>query len=141
MTAFASARKERFAGWALSLLRIVAAVLFIEHGVQKYFGFPTPFPMGEVHPISLIGVAGLLELIGGFFVLLGLFTRPVALLLSGEMAVAYFMAHAPQGFFPIANGGEAAVLYCFIFLLIAAAGPGPVSVDTLTRSEPTSAAT
>ena len=141
MTAFDSARKERLAGRALSLLRIVAAALFIEHGAQKYFGLPIPFPMGEVHPMSLIGVAGLLELMGGFFVLLGLFTRPVALLLSGEMAVAYFMAHAPQGFFPIANGGEAAVLYCFIFLLIAATGPGPISVDTMTKPEPASATT
>ena len=121
-------RREQLAGWALSLLRIVAALLFIEHGTQKYLGFPVPFPMGEIHAASLLGVAGLIELVGGTLVLLGLFTRPVALLLSGEMAIAYFMMHMPQNFYPIANGGEAAILFCFTFLLIAAAGPGPWAI-------------
>ena len=120
-------------GWALSLLRIVAAALFIEHGLQKYFGFPIPFPMGEIHPLSLLGLAGMLELVGGALLLLGLFARPAAFLLSGEMAVAYFMMHAPQGFYPIANGGEAAILYCFVFLLIALTGPGPLSIDDFAR--------
>ena len=126
-------RKEQLTGWALSLLRIVAALLFIEHGTQKYLGFPVPFPMGEIHVASLLGVAGILELVGGTLVLLGLFTRPVALLLSGEMAVAYFMMHAPQNFYPIANGGEAAILFCFAFLLIAAAGPGPWAIDSMVK--------
>src|ERR1700712_4225349 len=97
-------RREQLAGWALSLLRIVAALLFIEHGTQKYLGFPVPFAMGQIQLVSLLGVAGILELVGGTLLLLGLFTRPVALLLSGEMALAYFMMHAPQNFYPIANG-------------------------------------
>jgi putative oxidoreductase len=128
-------RKEQLTGWALSLLRIAAALLFIEHGTQKYFGFPTPFPMGEIHAASLLGMAGIIELIGGTLVLLGVFTRPVALLLSGEMAIAYFMMHAPQGFYPIANGGEAAILFCFVFLLIAAAGPGPWSIENVIKRD------
>jgi len=127
-------RKEQLTGWTLSLLRIAAALLFIEHGTQKYFGFPVPFPMGEVHVASLLGIAGLLELIGGTLVLLGVFTRPFALLLSGEMAIAYFMMHAPQNLYPIANGGEAAILFCFAFLLVAAAGPGPWAIEELIKS-------
>jgi putative oxidoreductase len=134
MKALDPARSAQLSGWALSLLRIVAAALYIEHGTQKYFGFPIPFPMGQVHPFSLFGFAGALEMIGGALLLLGLFARPVAFLLSGEMAVAYFMAHLPQGLFPIANGGEAAILYCFVFLLLAAAGPGPLSLDNLLRN-------
>jgi putative oxidoreductase len=128
-----SGRKEQLTGWALSLLRIVAALLFIEHGTQKYLGFPVPFPMGQIQLVSLLGVAGILELVGGTLLLLGLFTRPVALLLSGEMAVAYFMMHAPQSFYPIANGGEAAILFCFVFLLVAAAGPGPWAIENLIK--------
>jgi putative oxidoreductase len=116
---------------ALSLLRIVAAFLFIQHGTAKLFGFPAPPGQGPVPLASLPGVAGLLEVVGGALVLLGLFTRPVAFVLCGEMAVAYFMAHVPRGHFlsPTLNGGEPAVLFCFIFLLLAAAGPGPWSVD------------
>jgi putative oxidoreductase len=128
-------RREQLAGWALSLLRIVAALLFIEHGTQKYLGFPVPFPMGEIHAASLLGVAGLIELVGGTLVLLGLFTRPVALLLSGEMAIAYFMMHMPQNVYPIANGGEAAILFCFTFLLIAAAGPGPWAIEAMIKRD------
>jgi len=124
-------RKEQLMGWALSLLRIVTALLFIEHGTQKYFGFPVPFPMGEIHLASLLGMAGVLELVGGTLLLFGVFTRPFALLLSGEMAIAYFMMHMPQNFYPIANGGEAAILFCFVFLLIAVAGPGPWAAEKM----------
>jgi putative oxidoreductase len=116
--------------WAprmLSVLRIMTALLFMQHGTQKILDFP-PSDM-DVPIMSIFGLAGLLELFGGLLVLIGLFTRPVAFLLSGEMAVAYFMAHAPQSFFPIVNGGDAAILYCFVFLFIVFAGPGPWSVD------------
>jgi putative oxidoreductase len=119
--------------WAprlLSILRIVAGFLFMIHGAQKLLGFPAPFPM-QVNLYSLIGLAGVLELFGGALVMVGLFTRPVAFVLSGEMAFAYFMAHAPKSFWPVLNGGDAAVLYCFVFLYLAAAGGGPWSVDRL----------
>ena len=112
----------------LGLLRIVAAILFMEHGAQKLLGFP-PSDHGSPELLSLLGVAGILELVGGFFILIGLFTRPIALLLSGEMAVAYWMAHAPKSIYPALKGGDAAILYCFIFLYLAAAGPGAFSVD------------
>jgi len=115
---------------ALALLRIVAAFLFMEHGAQKLLGFP-PGPVDRPMPemFSLLWFAGTLELVGGFFVLIGLFTRPVAFLLSGEMAFAYWMAHAPHSFYPALNGGDAAILYCFIFLYLAVAGPGALSID------------
>ena len=118
--------------WAprlLSLLRIVAALIFMEHGTQKLFGFPPP--MGGAGPaaFSLIWFAAVLELGGGLLLLLGLFTRPVAFVLSGEMAVAYWMAHAPRSPFPAINGGDSAILYCFVFLYIAAAGAGAWSVE------------
>jgi len=122
------------AGWApqlLSVLRIITAFLFMQHGTMKLFGFPAPFPMGDVELFSLIGAAGILEVFGGALVLIGLFTRPVAFLLSGEMAVAYFMMHAPNGFWPILNHGEAAVFYCFTFLYLASAGGGAWSIDSL----------
>lgn len=119
---------DRFSGEALSLLRIVAAFLFFLHGTSKLLGFP-PFPAGPPPIYSLIWVAGIFELIGGLMLIAGFLSRPVAFLLSGEMAIAYWMAHAPQSTFPSNNGGEAAILYCFIFLFIAAAGPGPWSVD------------
>ena len=117
------------AGHALALLRIMTALLFIAHGLQKYFGFPVPGPFGLAAPFSLMGVAGALELAGGGLVLIGLFTRPAAFILCGMMAVAYFMGHAPRGFFPIVNQGEPAILFCFIFLLLSAAGPGVWSID------------
>ena len=116
--------------WAprvLSILRIVAGLLFLEHGTQKLFGFPPrsfPFEL-----MSIYGLAAVLELVGGALLVLGLFTRPVAFVLSGEMAFAYFMGHAPQGFFPVANGGDAAILYCFLFLYFVFSGPGPWSLD------------
>lgn len=114
----------------LSVLRIVSGFMFAAHGAQKWLGFPVP-PNSTVTLMSLSGVAGLLELGGGLLLLLGLFTRPVAFLLSGEMAFAYFMAHAPRSFYPIVNGGEAAVLFCFVFLYLAFAGGGPLSLDRM----------
>ncbi|HEX2281680.1 MAG TPA: DoxX family protein [Thermomicrobiales bacterium] len=124
----------RWAPRLLSLLRIVAAFLFIAHGTQKLFAWPVAEPREPAALLSLMGVAGVLETFGGLLLLLGLFTRPVAFILAGEMAVAYFMAHAPQGFWPILNRGELPALYCFLFLYLAAAGPGPWSLDAR-RSE------
>lgn len=118
----------------LSVLRIVTALLFVAHGTQKWLGLPVPRP-SMTTLWSLSGVAGQLELVGGFLLLLGLFTRPVAFLLSGLMAFAYFIAHAPQGFWPIVNRGELAVLYCFVFLYLAAAGGGPWSLDRWVRRQ------
>jgi len=113
---------------ALSLLRIVAGFMFVCHGLQKILGIPAP--MANAVPVfSLAGVAGLMELVGGALLLIGLCTRPVAFLLSGEMAFAYFIAHAPQGFWPLLNRGELAALYCFVFLYFAVAGAGPWSLD------------
>jgi putative oxidoreductase len=123
---------ETSAVWAprvLSLLRIVAALLFIEHGTMKLFGFPYVEGFTQPPLVSLLGLAAVLEALGGLLLLAGLFTRPVAFLLSGEMAVAYFMAHAPKGFFPALNHGEGAILFCFIFLYLAAAGGGAWSLD------------
>jgi putative oxidoreductase len=116
----------------LSLLRIVAALIFLEHGAQKLLGFPPMSAGGNVPPtLSLLWFAGILELFGGLLLLIGLFTRPVAFLLAGEMAVAYWMVHAPKSLYPAVNMGDAAILYCFIFLYLSAAGPGPWSVDAL----------
>ncbi len=116
---------------ALALLRIVAAFLFVQHGTAKLFGLPAAPGMGGVPLVSLLGLAGVLEVVGGVLLLVGLFTRPAAFVLSGEMAVAYFIAHAPRGHVlsPFLNQGESAVLFCFIFLFIAAAGAGTWSVD------------
>jgi putative oxidoreductase len=121
--------------WAprmLAILRIVAALIFMEHGTQKLLGFPaSDRPSPEL--FSLMGLAGVLEFFGGILLVLGLFTRPVAFVLSGMMAVAYWMAHAPQSFFPVLNGGDAAILYCFVFLYLAVAGGGVWSLDNLLR--------
>jgi putative oxidoreductase len=121
---------DKFSGPLLSILRIVTALLFMEHGTRKFFAFP---PNAEAssppEAMSLIWFAGALELVGGALLALGLLTRPVAFVLSGQMAVAYWMAHAPQSFYPILNGGESAILFCFIFLYIAAAGGGPWALD------------
>ncbi len=114
----------------LSVLRIIVGFLYIQHGMSKLLGFPVAFPR-PIELFSLLGLAGILELFGGALILAGLFTRPVAFILSGEMAIAYFMAHAPKGFWTLMNGGEAAVFYCFVFLYLAAAGAGPWSVDRL----------
>lgn len=118
----------------LSALRIVAGFLFIVHGTQKLFGVPVPMLGGAVELASLTGAAGLIEFVGGALLLVGLLTRPVAFLLSGEMAFAYFMRHAPQDFWPMANGGELAALYCFLFLFFSVAGGGPLSVDAWLKS-------
>lgn len=120
------------AGWTprlLSVLRIITGFLFMAHGAQKLFGFLAPPGAPSAAMGSLIWVAGVLEFFGGLLFLIGLFTRPVAFILSGLMAVAYFMAHAPGGFWPLQNKGETAVLYCFVFLFFAAAGGGVWSVD------------
>jgi putative oxidoreductase len=116
-----------------SILRIVAAFLFMAHGTQKLFAFPVSEPRSAVELMSLAGLAGVLETFGGALLLLGFFTRPVAFILSGEMAAAYFMAHAPRSFWPVLNNGEPAALFCFIWLYIAAAGPGPLSIDAMGR--------
>lgn len=113
---------------ALAALRIMTALLFIEHGTQKFFDFPpAEQPFGDL--MNIIGVAGALEIVGGLLILVGLFTRPAAFVLSGFMAVAYFMAHAPQSFFPINNRGDAAILFSFVFLYLTAAGPGAFALD------------
>jgi len=117
----------------LSVLRIVTGFLFMQHGGMKLLGFPGAGDH-KVELMSLMGFAGCLELIGGGFILIGLFTRPVAFILAGEMAFAYFMAHAPQGFWPVLNQGESAVLFCFVFLYLSAAGGGPWSLDRAMRN-------
>lgn len=111
------------------VLRIVAAATFVTHGTMKLFGVPADQLQEPVPLVSLMGLAGVLEVVGGLLLLVGLLTRPVAFLLSGEMAFAYFMAHLPQGIWPILNGGEVALLFCFLWLFFAAAGPGPLSLD------------
>lgn len=114
---------------ALAVLRIMTALLFIAHGTMKLFGFPAGDNPTSVELFSLMGLAGILEAFGGLLLLLGLFTRPVAFILAGMMAVAYFMAHAPQSFYPALNGGDAAILFCFVFLYLVFAGPGAWSLD------------
>lgn len=124
---------ETWAPHLRSALRVVAAFLFMAHGTQKLFGAPATGPRDPIELLSLMGAAGVLETFGGLLLLLGLFTRPVAFILSGQMAVAYFLRHQPQGFWPILNRGELAALYCFLFLYLAAAGGGPWSVDARRR--------
>jgi putative oxidoreductase len=124
-------------GELLSVLRIMTGLLFLQHGTQKMLAFP-PFPdapPGWPEFLTLSWFAGFIELIGGTLLVLGLFTRIAAFICSGQMAVAYFYAHAPNSFFPILNGGDAAILYCFVFLYLAAAGPGPWSLDAVTGME------
>lgn len=116
-----------------SILRIVAGFLFMAHGTQKLFGMPVSQPRDPVELVSLMGAAGVLEAFGGLLLILGLFTRPVALILSGEMAVAYFRQHQPAGFWPILNRGELAALYSFLFLYLAGAGGGPWGLDAWWR--------
>lgn len=113
----------------LSALRIVTAFGYLTHGTQKLFGVPTVEPRATVELMSQMGAAGAIELVGGALLLIGLFTRPVAFLCAGQMAAAYFIAHAPRSFWPILNGGELAAAYCFVFLYLAAAGAGSLSFD------------
>lgn len=124
-----SERLSPYQSSALAVLRIVTALLFIEHGTQKLFGFP-PAPYAIT---TLFFVAGMLELVGGTLILLGLFTRPVAFLLSGEMAIAYFTVHMPINFFPANNEGDGAILFCFIFLFMVFSGPGDWALDNRQR--------
>ncbi|MBM3549646.1 MAG: DoxX family protein [Alphaproteobacteria bacterium] len=130
---------DRLASWSplmLAALRVMTALLFIEHGTAKLFGFPADPNVANIPLFSLIGLAGILEVFGGFLILIGLCTRPVAFVLAGFMAVAYFMAHAPKSFFPLLNNGDAAILFCFIFLYLMVAGPGSWSIDSLKSPEP-----
>jgi putative oxidoreductase len=128
--------RERWTSLLLSILRIVAALVFMQHGSQKLFHLPASGAPGPVAPLVLMsqtGLAGFLEFFGGMMLLLGLFTRPVAFILSGEMAVAYFQVHAPRGFLPIVNRGELPVILCFLFLYFAFAGGGSWSVVAVLR--------
>ena len=120
-------RLSTYAPQALAVLRIVTALLFIEHGTQKLLGFPA----SDMQPplMSLFGAAGLIEVIGGLLILIGFFTRPAALIASGSMAIAYWMVHAPMNTFPVNNGGDGAILFCFVFLYLVFAGPGAWSVN------------
>ena len=124
------AATSRYVEAALSLMRAISGFLFSAHGAQKLFG---AFGAESVELVSMRGLAGVLEFFGGLLILGGLMTRPVAFVLPGKMAVAYFMAHAPRGFWPIQNGGELAVFYCFVFLFLAARGGGNFSMDALLR--------
>lgn len=129
--------RTKFQDVSLSLLRIVAGFLFWQHGAQKLFGlFGGVGDGGTVELVSLMGLAGVLEFFGGILIVLGLFTRPVAFVLAGEMAVAYFMAHQPQALMPIQNGGELAALFAFVFLMLTAFGPGSLSLDDARRGGP-----
>jgi putative oxidoreductase len=120
---------SELAPYVLSIVRIVAGLLFLEHGMSRLFGFPSPIP--TPHPLTLYWFAGCIELSGGFLITLGLLARPAAFIMSGEMAFAYFLSHAPRGFFPILNAGDPAILYCFVFFYLVFAGPGPWSLDAL----------
>jgi len=120
----------------LSVVRIMASLLFIEHGTQKLLGFPAPGPRGVAELFSLVGFEGILEIVGGALLAVGYQTRVVAFLLSGEMAVAYFWVHAPRSFYPILNNGDAAILFCFIFLLFVFSGGGAWSVDRILGQDP-----
>jgi putative oxidoreductase len=124
-----------FAPRALSVLRIVTGLMIIQHGMGKIIGFPVFPAYANVQPLSLIGAAGLIELIGGALLILGLLTRPAAFILSGEMAFAYFMVHAPKSFYPLINGGTLAIMYCFTCLYLSTAGAGPWSVDAKMKQD------
>lgn len=115
----------------LSLLRIVTAFGYLTHGTQKLFGVPTVEPRATVELMSQMGAAGAIEMVGGALLLVGLFTRPVAFLCAGQMAAAYFIAHAPRSFWPLLNGGELAAAYCFVFLYLCVAGAGSISLDAM----------
>jgi putative oxidoreductase len=127
------ATATRLAPYVLSIVRIVAALIFLEHGTAKLLGWP-PSSMQTPALFSMYWFAGAIEIVGGILLALGLFTRCAAFVMSGEMAFAYFLGHAPRSFFPLLNGGDASILYCFIFLYIAFAGGGPWSVDEWLRT-------
>lgn len=120
---------SRYQPQLLGILRIVAGLLFLAHGLVKLFGFPPGAQPGPQPLMTLLGVGGIIELVTGALIVLGLFTRIAAFVAAGEMAVAYWMFHAPQSFYPVANQGDAAILYCFLFLYLVAAGPGAFSLD------------
>lgn len=122
----------RLAPHVLSVLRVVTAFIFLLHGTQKLLGIPEA-ARGMPDFLSMLWVAGALEIVGGILLIIGLFTRPTAFVLSGLMAFAYFIAHAPRSIFPTLNGGDAAILYCFVFLYLVFAGPGPWSLDARRR--------
>lgn len=123
---------DKFSGPLLGILRLISALLFLAHGTAKLFGFPaTEMFAVPPEPMTFMWFVGVLETVGGALLAIGLFTRPVAFVLSGMMAVAYWMVHAPQTFYPIQNGGELAIMFCFTFLYIAAAGGGSWSVDSM----------
>lgn len=123
---------DRFSPQLLSALRIVSGLLFLAHGTAKLLGFPATEMFAQPPEMgSLIWIAGVIELVGGALIALGLFTRPAAFVCSGQMAAAYFIGHASQAMYPVQNGGDAAILFCFVFLYIAAAGPGPWSADSV----------
>jgi len=124
-------RPQFFAPYLLSVLRIMTGLLFLQHPFAKFFGIPHVAAFDNLRLFSLVGLAGVIELVGSILIIAGFYTRTVAFILSGEMAVAYFMGHAPRDLYPLTNGGEPAVLFCFIFLYIAASGPGPWSVDAM----------
>ncbi len=130
---------SRYTPHLQAALRIIAALLFLQHGLNKFIGWPPSQMPGPPSLLGIMGVAAAIETFGSLLLIVGLFTRPAAFLMSGMMAVAYFMAHAPRGFFPIGNGGEGAILYCFIFLFLAAAGPGAWALDNR-RSRATASA-
>ena len=123
---------ETLTAWApraLSVLRIIAGLMIIQHGMAKLLGFPVVAQFANLNPMSMIGAAGFIELIGGALLVIGFLTQPAAFILSGEMAFAYFIAHAPKSFFPLVNGGTLAIMFCFTFLYLSTAGAGPWSVD------------
>lgn len=124
--------QETMAAWApraLSVLRIITGLMIIEHGMSKLLGWPPIPAFAQLKLVSLLGLAGVIELFGGALLILGLFTQPAAFIVSGEMAVAYFMVHAPRSFFPLINGGSLAIIYCFACLYLSSAGAGPWSLD------------
>jgi putative oxidoreductase len=126
---------NRYSPWLLAVLRIITALLLFSAGLVKLVGFPAGAQPGQMPIMSLLGVAAILEVVGGILLILGLFTRPVAFVLSGEMAVAYWMVHAPKSFFPILNQGAPAILFCFIVLYLVVAGPGALSIDSRLESD------
>jgi putative oxidoreductase len=129
MTETMAATMAAWAPRALSVLRIITGLMIIEHGMGKLLGWPVVPAYAGIKLFSLLGLAGTIELVGGALLILGLFTQPAAFILSGEMAVAYFMVHAPRSFFPLINGGSLAIIYCFACLYLSTAGGGPWSVD------------